>query len=309
LRSCVSLLRPGKQVLRFGAVVVSGLVVAFAPAAAHSSTSLAPPSINLNISGTPGDNGCYRSDVGVSWTVSDPTGISASSGCGPTVLRNDTDGTTLTCSASNNARPPLSNSVSVTIKIDKTVPVFRSVSVTPGDGTNFLQWKLRSRSDWVRIDRSLRGATSRASNEAFRGRRGESFADTGIQNGREYVYTLAGHDAAGNISKPVSVRALPRVLLLQKLPYVPRVSVAPILRWGAEPGATYYHVQVFRGGKRILAAWPGSPQLSLRSTWSWRGHRYRLDPGTYRWYVWAGLGSRSRAHYKRLGTAAFSVRA
>jgi len=74
------------------------------------------------------------------------------------------------------------------------------------------------------------------------------------------------------------------------------------------PGAAYYHVQLFRGGKRILAAWPSGPQLALRPAWSWGGRRYRLDRGTYRWYAWAGTGARSTAHYKRLGTAAFAVR-
>jgi hypothetical protein len=103
----------------------------------------------------------------------------------------------------------------------------------------------------------------------------------------------------------VSLVALPKVLTLEKLPYLPRVDVAPILRWRAVPGATYYHVQLFRGGTRILAAWPRGPQLALRPTWSWAGRRHRLDRGTYRWYAWAGTGPRSSARYERLGTAAF----
>ena len=86
------------------------------------------------------------------------------------------------------------------------------------------------------------------------------------------------------------------------------MAVSPVLRWKAVPGASYYHVQLFRGGKRILAAWPRGPQLALRPTWSWGGRRYRLDRGTYRWYVWAGVGARSGADYKPLGNAAFAVR-
>ena len=96
--------------------------------------------------------------------------------------------------------------------------------------------------------------------------------------------------------------------MLEKLPYVPRVSAAPILRWKAVPGAAYYHVQLFRGGKRILAVWPSGRQLALHPAWSWAGRRYRLGRGTYRWYVWAGTGARSAAQYTRLGTAAFSIR-
>jgi hypothetical protein len=282
-----------------------GAAVALAPAAALSS-SIAPPSITLNVSGEAGDNGWYRSNVSVSWNVSDPTGISSSSGCEPRTLTSDTDGTTLTCSASNNARPPLSNSVSVTIKIDRTPPQLSDVSETPRDGENVLQWRSTSRTDTFRLERSAR--RDKAPPQIFRSVRGTTFTDTSIQNGREYVYTLMARDIAGNFSRRVKLLALPKVLTLEKLPYVPRVAVSPILRWKAVPGASYYHVQLFRGGKRILAVWPHGPQLALQPAWSWGGRRYRLDRGTYRWYAWAGVGARSAAHYTRLGTAAFAVR-
>jgi hypothetical protein len=290
------------RILTLGIV---GAAVALAPAAALSS-SISPPSIMLNVSGEAGDNGWYRSNVSVSWTVSDPTGISSSSGCEPRFLTSDTDGTTLTCSASNKAKPPLSNSVSVTIKIDRTPPRLSNVSEAPRDGANVLQWRSTSRTDTFRIERSAR--RGKAPPHIFRSIRGTSFRDTSIQNGREYVYTVVARDGAGNVSRGVRVLALPKVLMLEKLPYVPRVSVSPILRWKAVPGAPYYHVQLFRDGKRILAAWPRGPQLALRPTWSWGGRRYRLDRGTYRWYVWAGVGARSSAHYKPLGTAAFAMR-
>jgi hypothetical protein len=290
---------------RIFTLAVVGTAVALAPAAALSS-SIAPPTITLHLSGLEGDNGWYRSDVSVSWTVSDSTGISSSSGCEPQTLTSDTPGTTLTCSASNRAKPPLSTSVSVTIKIDRIAPRLNDVSVTPGDGRNVLHWRSTSRSDTTRIIRSPR--RGKGTPATFRSLRGDSFADTTIENGREYVYTLFSRDSADNHSKSVSLLALPKVLTLEKLPYLPRVSVAPILRWKAVPGAAYYHVQLFRGGKRILAAWPSGPQLAVRPTWSWAGHRYRLDRGTYRWYVWAGTGARSAARYERRGTAVFAVR-
>jgi hypothetical protein len=285
------------------AAVAAG--VAFAPGAALSGT-VAPPSITLNVSGQQGDDGWYRSSVTVSWTVSDPTGISSSSGCEPQTLTSDTPGTALTCSASNRAKPPVSNSVTVTIKIDRVAPRVTDVSVTPGDGQNLLRWHSTSRSDTTRIIRTPRRGKGTAA--TFKSLRGGSFTDIGIENGREYVYSLYSRDLAGNHSKTVSVLALPKVLTLQKLPYVPRVSASPILRWKAAPGADYYHVQLFRGGKRIGAVWPSGPQVALPSAWSWGGHRYRLDRGTYRWYVWAGTGPRASAHYERLGTAAFAVR-
>ena len=80
------------------------------------------PSLTPNISGTVGSSSWYTSDVAVSWSVSDPeSGISTSTGCTDSNLTSDTAGITLTCSAINNVG--LSNSVSVTIKIDKNAPV------------------------------------------------------------------------------------------------------------------------------------------------------------------------------------------
>jgi len=82
------------------------------------------------ISGTLGNNGWYRSNVTVSWSVTDPeSGIASSSGCATTTLTVDTSGVTLTCSATNGAGMP--NSASVTIKIDKTPPVISGMP-TPG---------------------------------------------------------------------------------------------------------------------------------------------------------------------------------
>jgi len=81
----------------------------------------------------------------------------------------------------------------------------------------------------------------------------------------------------------------------------------PVLRLPAIAGATYYHVQLFRRGTRILAAWPLRPQLALSASWKWAGRSYRLTPGRYRWFAWAGLGRRSEARYKLLGSAEFIV--
>jgi hypothetical protein len=262
------------------------------------------PSIRSKISGVQGSNGWYRSDVSVDWVVSDPAGIRASDGCNPRVLRSDTPGRTIRCTATTNGNPPLSRTVAVTIRIDKTAPVLADVAVIPGAGANELRWKPTPGGETVVIERTRRG--SAAGETVFRGA-GASFADTAIEDGAEYAYTLQSFDQAGNASAPVTVRALPKVLVLRRLPYVPRVDAVPILRWKADRRGTYYHVQLLHRGRRILAAWPTRPELELRSAWSWRGRRVRLEPGTYRWYVWVGVGRPGAARYVRLGTAAFTV--
>jgi hypothetical protein len=105
----------------------------------------------------------------------------------------------------------------------------------------------------------------------------------------------------------VAVAGLPKVLTLRKLGYIPRAAPKPILRWPAERGASYYNVQLYRGSKRIFASWPLTNRLGLPTVWRWAGKQRHLIPGRYRWYVWAGLGQRSFARYRTLGSAQFIV--
>jgi hypothetical protein len=140
----------------------------------------------------------------------------------------------------------------------------------------------------------------------FRGD-GATFVDKGIQPGLEYRYSVQTEDQAGNDSRRLSRLALPKVVGLRSGGYVPRTAGAPVLRLPKVAGASYYHVQLFRQGARILASWPLRPQLALRTKWRWAGRSYRLTPGRYHWFAWAGLGRRSAAHYKRLGSAWFIV--
>jgi hypothetical protein len=95
-----------------------------------SVADVTPPVITPTVTGTLGSDGWYISNVAVSWSVADPeSGIASSTGCSATNLTSDTAGTTLTCSATNGSG--LSNSASVTIKLDKTPPS-ASLAVTAG---------------------------------------------------------------------------------------------------------------------------------------------------------------------------------
>jgi hypothetical protein len=131
--------------------------------------------------------------------------------------------------------------------------------------------------------------------------------DKRIQPGVEYRYSVQTEDQAGNDSRRLSALALPKVVTLRTRGYAPRTAGAPVLQLPGVAGASYYHVQLFRRGTRILAAWPLRPQLALRSSWKWAGRGYRLTQGRYRWFAWAGFGRRSAARYKLLGSAEFVV--
>jgi hypothetical protein len=246
-------------------------------------------------------NGWYNHPVGISWSGSDATSGIAScasvsysgpDGAGAAVGGGCVD------KAGNTASSPLA------ISYDGTAPVLSKVTITSGAAADVLRWTSSSASDTAVVQRSARG--NKVQPIVFRGA-GSSFADKKIQHSLEYTYSVQTSDQAGNASQKISVAALPKVLTLRKLPYIPRASSKPILRWDAVRRASYYHVQLFRGSKRIFAVWPIKNELGLPAAWKWSGHRYRLGPGQYRWYVWAGLGRRSFANYKAVGSARFIV--
>jgi len=104
-------------------------------------------------------------------------------------------------------------------------------------------------------------------------------------------------DRAGNyaaISVPVKYRAATPVAS------VARAGTSLRLRWKRAAHATYYNVQIFRGKTKVLSTWPSRTNLLLKRSWSFAGHRYKLKPGKYRWYVWPGYGSRTAARYGRM---------
>ncbi|HWE08439.1 MAG TPA: hypothetical protein VG325_03745, partial [Solirubrobacteraceae bacterium] len=177
----------------------------------------------------------------------------------------------------------------------------------PGDGSATLHWKARTGLaplTSLRVVRSpgLRGASpSVLSPTSDAG----SYADRRVRNRTSYRYTVIATDQAGNVSeRTVVVR--PGLRLLSPGQGT-RVKAPPMLSWTPVPRATYYNVQVFRGGK-VLSTWPKRAHLQLTWTWRFGGQRYRLRPGTYRWYVWPGYGPRSAARYGRvIGAGRFVV--
>jgi hypothetical protein len=81
-----------------------------------------------------------------------------------------------------------------------------------------------------------------------------------------------------------------------------------MLAWKPVRRASYYNVQLYRGARKILTRWPRVARLGLKSTWGYQGHRVRLRPGLYEWYVWPGYGRLSARKYgKRLGHSSFRV--
>jgi hypothetical protein len=261
-----------------------------------------PTGVTASFSRGPDHNGWYNHPVTISWSGTDATsGIAA---CSSVTYKGPANGS---ATVDGGCTDMAGNSADHTGRLayDATPPVLSEVRERSTPTADVLRWSSSSASDRVVVRRS-----------ALRGRKGEKivfdgsagkFSDSTIRAGAEYLYTVQAFDEAGNASNVVSIPGLPRVLTLQKMPSVPLAAQNPILRWRRVRGATYYNVQLFRGSKRIYAAWPTLPQADLPTTWKWSGHHFRLTPGRYHWYVWAGFGPRTLARYHAIGDARFVI--
>ena len=88
-----------------------------------------PPTIEPVVVGTAGQASWYRSDVNLSWVVSDPeSGIRSQTGCNASSVTTDTDGVTFTCSAVSVGGTA---TTSVTIKRDTGAPTLTFGTASP----------------------------------------------------------------------------------------------------------------------------------------------------------------------------------
>lgn len=61
-------------------------------------------------------------------------------------------------------------------------------------------------------------------------------------------------------------------------------------------------------GERAAGA-HGVATLRVGGSWRYLGRKRTLEPGDYRWFVWAALGTRERPRFGRpLGSSTFTVR-
>jgi hypothetical protein len=136
------------------------------------------------------------------------------------------------------------------------------------------------------------------------------YTDRRFSNARYYRYGITGYDRAGNVSAEVEVDVTPSALLVSPADraQVRSSKRPPVLLWRKALGARYYNVQLWRGGNKVLSAWPLSTRFALSRAWSFEGHRYRLRRGAYTWFVWPSFRAFPQIAYgPLLGRASFRV--
>jgi hypothetical protein len=251
----------------------------------------------------PADSGnWYNHPVAAAVSGSSFSGIAS---CTPTTYSGPSSVTaTVSATCIDNAGKTVA-AVSAPFAYDSTSPSL-AVGAAPGDRSVVLSWQTGgdiAPTASVSVTRSRTGGHAASSHTVYSGT-ATSFRDTHLRNGVRYQYTVTAVDQAGNESVQ-SFTVIPGPRLLTPAANA-RLNAPPLLSWTPVIGASYYNVQLYRGGHKLLSEWPKHASLQLRRTWRFDGHRYHLRPGRYRWYVWPGFGRRSAAHYGRsVGSGTF----
>jgi hypothetical protein len=118
------------------------------------------------------------------------------------------------------------------------------------------------------------------------------------QTGYIAIYSF---DHSGNFS-PAPLRktvTLAGLISLRPLSGSRVASSSPVLTWKATKGSTYYNVQVFHNGKRMLVGWPSKAAYRIPPG--------KLKEGTYVWFVWPAVqhAGGSPSFGKLIGRATF----
>ena len=251
----------------------------------------------------PDANGWYTRPLTVSSFGTDATSGMASSCSSAQYAGPDSAGAGVVGSCQDIAGNPARTSLS--FKYDATPPTLAGLTMKPGNRSETIAWRASSDTVVVEVARAP-GRKGAAETVVYRGP-ATSYRDKGLVVGRRYHYRVMGFDEATNkVEHAVDVVATGP--LLSPVPGQRIASSAPPnLVWVAVRRASYYNLQLVRG-RKVLSVWPARPGFQLRRTWLYKGRRYRLRPGVYRWYVWPGFGRISAARYGRLlGSSTFAV--
>jgi sugar lactone lactonase YvrE len=144
-----------------------------------------PPVINPVVNGDAGVEGWYRSDVALSWSVSDPESeVESTDGCSAASITQDTSGVTFSCTATSSGGQ---TSRSVTIRRDTVAPIVWLVQTTPAAPDSLGWYNQDIRILFVTQD-TLSGVYSRSSESPL------LIQEEGTGVSRELVVT----DRAGN---------------------------------------------------------------------------------------------------------------
>jgi hypothetical protein len=212
-------------------------------------------------------------------------------------------GATVSATCIDNAGKTVS-ATSAPFAYDATPPTL-TAAATAGGGNVALSWQSSGDIAPIASIDVVRTSGAGSPQTVYSGT-ANGYNDTQVSDGTQYTYIITARDVAGNAAVQ-TVSATPQAPVLTPLDSA-RILSPPLLRWTPVRRATYYNVQLYRNGKKVLSIWPAKPHLQLQRSWRHDGRKYTLKPGKYRWFVWPGFGKRSAGRYgHRIGSGSFVV--
>jgi hypothetical protein len=272
---------------------------------------------------SPNARGWYNRPVSVAFEGTDQ--VSGVDSCSPAVLYKGPD--TAKTSLSGTCRDKAANTstpAAFELKYDTAPPALQRVKAEIATKGVVLRWAGSADTFSYAVVRRP-GLRSAKPSTIYTGP-ARRFVDRKLENGVKYRYTVTAYDEAGNgtaralTALPTSVRSAPTrstpkhakpaantPALTRPAPGA-RISAPPLLTWSAVAKATYYNVQLWRDGVKILSIWTKHPKFRVERSWRYDGHRYALTPGTYKWFVWPGfLRPADNSYGKLVGSRTFVV--
>jgi len=260
-----------------------------------------PPGVTATPDAQP-TNAWYRKPFSVSFGGSDATsGIAA---CTAPVRYKGPDGAAAAVKGACTDAAGNAAETTFGFKYDATAPKLPKPRAVADKGVVRVSWSRAPDVTFLQLVRTP-GLKNAKPAVIYRGA-GAAFVDKSVRPGIKYRYQVMVGDAAGNLSGRV-VRAE-----LKEALYLPtagaRVRGPVSLAWQEKAGTTFYNLQLYRNGVKIMSVWPRRPGFVIPRSWRYGGKSYALVPGRYVWYVWPAKGTRAQPQFGRvLGRSSFIV--
>ena len=222
------------------------------------------PTVTPCVDRPPDAKGWYRKPVTVSFAGTDATsGIAACTA--PTRYAGPDQSTAAVVGSCRDAAGNAAEA-GQRFQYDATAPALAKTEAKIDKGVARIGWERAGDVVEVELLRSP-GINGAKSTIVYRGN-GAAFVDKTVKASIRYRYEISVADLAGNVTtKAVMAEAAGATkntsLLAPATGSV--VKAPPLLRWKAVKGATFYNVQLYRNGRKLLSTWPGRGQAQARA--------------------------------------------
>ena len=254
------------------------------------------PTVKELVTARPADAaGWFNHPVGVTFTGDDAgSGVES---CSSLTYSGPDSGTAQVSGTCRDKAGHESAAKAFRLKYDATPPSLSTVIAQVGNKFALLKWKISPDVSSVRVVR-VPGRAGETETVVYAGK-SDFYKDTGIDNRTQYEYRVSAADEAANATPEQKATAMPLPPLYNPAQGA-RVRSPIVFEWLAVEKATYYNVQVWCRGRKMLTAWPKTSRLVVPRHGKFAGRAYTLPRTSCRWLVWPGFGRLAERRYGKL---------